>query len=209
MTPRSMTSQMLQVVSTALLVTRCMPRVAWQFWAYWKRCQLGAIWHRTGSRESRSPGLTSDVEAAVSDFARNGYCTYSDPTTIEAATRIKASIGGWFDASNLDENTVEYDGDLSLVPGIQELFQSAVRDIAERLYGCYFRVFFGKALRSQGVTAEPDGSFLWHADGGPSPCIHALVHLDDTDERNGATVLAPKGVSRRLLVKSVAGWQNL
>jgi hypothetical protein len=148
------------------------------------------------------------TETAVREFRRLGFCTYADDETRAAASDVKQVLAPWFDAQVQSGNYLEFNGALWDVPGVERLFGSGINDVVEGIFGCPYRVFFAKALRSRAVTDEPDGSFLWHADGGPSTCVHIMLYLDDTDERNGAIRFADVRSSRRLLRRSSLFWRE-
>ena len=199
-TGRKLASQCLNAVTVAALQTRCRPRSAWSFWWYWKRCQIGRA--RVGT------ALSSEVVDAIGHFRNHGFCTYADANSAKAAAAIKATMAPWFEAHQSPSNVCEFDGNLWDVPGVPELFGPCVQNLIRGVLGCEFHLFYGKAMRSRAATPEPDGSFLWHADGGPSTCIHLMLYLDDTDRGNGAIEFAAKSLNLELLLRSSLLWSS-
>jgi phytanoyl-CoA dioxygenase PhyH len=195
--------QGLLVASAAFFETRFPPYDALRFWQFWRKCR--GAW-RPAVR------LRPEVASAVAHFRRHRFGVYRDEQTAGSAREIKRVLGPWFDERSAGSYLLVYDGEPGDLPGVRELFAGRLRDLVETLLGSNFSIFYGVAHRSVAQSKPPESGYtssLWHADGSPPSCLTVMLYLDDTDEENGAIEFGPRGLSRRVLVKSVSRWRSL
>lgn len=193
------------LASVAFFETRFPPFDSLRFWRFWREC-------RRAGRTGRGRRGSDAVRDAAREFRRNRFCIYRDPHTVEKARQIKAVLGPWFDERSAGSYLLAYDGELSEVPGVKELFAGGVRDLLETLMGSNMTIFYGIAHRSVAQSRPPESGYsssMWHADGTPPSCFTVMLYLDDTDEANGAIEFGPRDLSRRILLKSVSSWKSL
>jgi hypothetical protein len=138
--------------------------------------------------------LPAAVQAAVDRFAVEGYAAFrTDETEAIAAAlleRVKqeeaAGLPVWDDQGRyaLDDPLRRFQDAIRLFSGSVGLFLNGV-------YGTHFKLHSGVLLKSSRTAAEPEGSQLWHADGGPGTCINVMVTLSETTPQNGAMKCLP------------------
>lgn len=128
--------------------------------------------------------------AAGRRFADDGYFVFDDPH----ARALAASLGAQILASGrMSEGSPRvYQGDLFLdFPRIEELFRGEFGNALRAVFGCHFKIFYGKAEHAVRAHQEPRGSELWHTDGGPGTCVNLMYCLSPVNSRNGAMELLP------------------
>jgi hypothetical protein len=120
-------------------------------------------------------------------FQRKGFVTYWSEKTKEAANSILAKIQA-AEVSGTFSWAADYTFSRDVwheFPEIEQIFRSDLEPFFKSIYGCNVKIFFGRLFKSV-PSFKPEGSQLWHADGGPGTCINALFYLCETNSQNGA-----------------------
>ena len=86
-------------------------------------------------------------------------------------------------------------------PEVAQLLQGEVGALIERIFGSYFKVYYGVMYKSVDTGKPPIGSQLWHSDGGPGTCINLMFCLSETHEKNGAMEFIPWEASLEIFSK--------
>jgi len=139
--------------------------------------------------------LDSVMSEAVESFNRLGFHAFRSNLTSELAQSILLKIRHqeltglkvWDDDGRyqLGDPFIKFD-ELKL------LFDTCLRGFLEGIYGCGFSIYYSVIYKSTRVdNCPPQGSQLWHADGGPGTCINLMYCLSETTKQNGAMKCLP------------------
>lgn len=129
------------------------------------------------------------VDECIQDFHKNGYFFYHSDLTLKLAASIlkivrqeeKGGLPVWDDGHRYAHGDV-----FQKFPEVETLLKSDVGEILKGIFGANFKIFFGVMYKSIRTTDTPEGSQLWHADGGPGTCINMMFCLDELSPANGA-----------------------
>ena len=128
------------------------------------------------------------LQAAAARFAVDGFATYWSARNQELAQAMLAKIKAMEAAG-----TSIWDGDHVFTrdawlefPEIEDVFRAGLADFIESIYGSHLKVFYGKLYKAVRTSDRPEGSQLWHSDGGPGTCINVMFYLSEGTSSNGA-----------------------
>jgi hypothetical protein len=138
--------------------------------------------------------VTPEIEAAARQFNEKGFTSLWTPETGEIATSLMAKINDEQQKSEdvWDANGRHAVGDAYLrFPEMEEFLVGDLGDLYRAIYHAQFKIYYSLIYRSIHAAEEPDGSQLWHADGGPGTCINTLIYLTDVGPEHGALDCLP------------------
>lgn len=141
-----------------------------------------------------TPDLPDVLRTAVEQFERDGYATFRTPETAALAEALTAKIrqeeaagiAVWDgeDRYVLDDPFRRFEEPAALFAGPLGLFLNG-------LYRTHYKLHSGTIYRSQRRRDAPEGSQLWHGDGGPGTCVNIMFTLSETTAQNGAMKCLP------------------
>lgn len=158
--------------------SRMGPKLAAPFMKYLQKCRAAYT-----PRE-----VAPELKLAAARFAVDGFATYWSERNKELADSILAKVRD-LEASG----TSPWDADLVFTrdawrefPELEELFKAGLADFIESIYGANLKVFYAKLYKAVRSSPVPQGSQLWHSDGGPGTCINVMFYLSEGTRENGA-----------------------
>jgi hypothetical protein len=150
---------------------------------YLQRCQresggLRISWpeaHRHAAR-FRDDGFTSFWTPELEALARS----------VRDAIRKEEESGGapWDGLSHYPSFYIRF-------PQLRSLFEGQVGDFIRAANGSHFKIYYGVLLKSVFSGSDPEGSQLWHWDGGPGTCMNLMFYLQDVEPQDGAMECLP------------------
>ena len=140
-----------------------------------------SVCHKTGD--------AGNISRAAMDYKKNGWASFTNAALKEKASiifqRLKAEKTKIWDANG----SYIYGDIWQEYPEIESAFKSGIKQFVEQSFNSQFKIFYGKMFRSSAQAKKPEGSQLWHADGGPGTCMNLMFCISDVDEGNGAMEL--------------------
>ncbi len=122
-------------------------------------------------------------------FLREGWASFITPQTEKIATEILSIIKSEeMDNVNIWGPDNRYiHGDIwQKFPQLESVFRMEIGDFLRGVFRTHYKIFFGLAYRSKRlIEDQPQGSQLWHADGGPGTCINLMFCLTPSKVTNG------------------------
>ncbi len=177
-------------------------------------------YHQRCCHKYKSLKPLNNIQKYIDQYNESGFFSYHDEET-EALSRSiynKLKEDGFVDAvipidMNESDNRYSvnrarqmstYSKDAYLeFPEIEVFFKGVVGDIVRGILGCNFDIFYSRIHKSSNFMGDkPEGSQLWHTDGGPSNCIILFLHLTDVGEHNGSTEIIPWKITKKILRKT-------
>lgn len=143
------------------------------------------------------------IESAAEQFRRDGYCIYRPPEGPALAGAIVARIREQ-EAKSGEAVWTDWDryqgGDVyQTFPEVDQLWRGSAGRLLRGIYKAHFKIFYSTIYRSLRRKEDPDGSQLWHADGGPGTCVITMFTLSEVGPRNGGISFVPWDASRRIM----------
>ncbi|MBO8230550.1 MAG: hypothetical protein JJ841_004000 [Prochlorococcus marinus CUG1432] len=91
------------------------------------------------------------------------------------------------------------------------IFKNGIDEFIKSVFDSDYYIFYHSLYKSERLTKEksPQGSQLWHADGGPGNCINLMICHSHIDESNGSMKIIEWEESKNLLVKLHYDYKNL
>ena len=169
---------------------------------YHRRCQESFV----GSPRS------NELRPYIDSYLKNGFFTYFDSETEQLSQQVynKLEVEGFVDAKIKDEQC-QYKSGMShhmldypkesytAFPELEKIFRGKTGDIIRGIFGCNFKINFGRIHKSENAISDyPDGSQLWHSDGGPSTCMILFFHFSPVNENYGGTEILPWDISKQI-----------
>lgn len=153
---------------------------------YHYRCQSLAPANQT---------LSPLVTDAVNNFLTEGFAAFSTPENEVLAKSILhkirseevAGLALWDD----DYRYRLADPFCKFSEEFRELFRGALGAFLGGILKTNYSIFYSIIYKSIRVTDLPEGSQLWHSDGGPGTCINVMFCLTETTPENGAMKVLP------------------
>jgi len=143
------------------------------------------------------------AEEAASRYLGKGFTSYwgvdnraladSILTKVKAEEREFGEHGTWGGDSRYVRGDI-----FQKFPEVEALFRGQTGAMIERIFGAHFKIYYGVMYKSFRLQDAPEGSQLWHSDGGPGTCINVMFCLNETDKHNGAMEFVPWDISVRL-----------
>ena len=159
-------------------------RAGWRVGRKFNKYHIDAqnsVYHKTGD--------AGNISRAAMDYKKNGWASFTNAALNEKASiifqRLKAEKTKIWDANG----SYIYGDIWQEYPEIESAFKSGIKQFVEQSFNSQFKIFYGKMFRSSAQAKKPEGSQLWHADGGPGTCMNLMFCISDVDEGNGAMEL--------------------
>lgn len=159
--------------------------VASRFHNYWIKCRS----------ESEDVGCGGLVDASVEEYREHGITSWQNEESHLLAKVMVERIESAGAVEDIwDSETGRFNYELwKFFPQLKKLFSGRLGDFLRGIYGCPFKIWSGALYRSEWKARQPNGSQLWHWDGGPGTCINIMFGLSDIYPQNGAL----QGISRK------------
>lgn len=127
------------------------------------------------------------------NFKKEGWASFITPQTERIArdilSIIKSQEAGGFNIWGNDNRYI-FEDIWKIFPQLELLFRDEVGDFLHGVFGAHYKIFYGLAYRSKRLFEDlPQGSQLWHADGGPGTCINLMFCLTPSTKTNGTMEL--------------------
>lgn len=71
------------------------------------------------------------------------------------------------------------------IPSLRSVYRDHIRPVVQAIYGTDSKIFYARLYKSVRQSEEPEGSQLWHSDGGPGSCINVMFCLTHVNAANG------------------------
>ena len=153
------------------------------------------------------PTLVSPLSEAVNDFNETGFAAFSTAETTSLAKSLLAKIKTEESATQdiWDANGRYISGEpFSKFPEFVELFEGAIGTFICGVFSTRYAIHASALYKSVRKHDEPEGSQIWHADGGPGTCINVMFCLTETSKENGAMKCLPWKYSLEIFQKERA-----
>ncbi len=137
----------------------------------------------------------------ANNFKRNGFCSFSTLNSTIAANEILKKIKEE-ESSNkwLPDQSYDLNNFFTKFPKLKNLFENEIKDLINSIYNSNFSIFFGVLYKSENKGKPPEGSQIWHTDGGPGTCINLMFCLSEVNEKNGSMQCLPWNISKKILI---------
>jgi hypothetical protein len=134
-----------------------------------------------------------EVIRTAEQFASEGVAQIVHPVAKTVAHDLLAQIREEENqGKDIWDDSGRYSEDLLIrFPTTELLLREVVEPFLMQVYRTHYKIFYGMLYRSVGTTAPPDGSQLWHADGGPGTCIIVMLYLSEAEKPSGALECLP------------------
>jgi hypothetical protein len=154
------------------------------FTAYLERCR-----RHSPAAVSADPA----IKAAADTFNALGVTHIQTEASRELAQALLQKIAAEEQAGPIWDADGRYaNGDIfEKFEEIEDILRGDAGDLVRSIYGAHFKIFFGVLYRSVRDHDEPEGSQLWHADGGPGTCINLMYCLSPVSAKNGSMECLP------------------
>lgn len=128
---------------------------------------------------------------AAKKYLKTGACFFQDEVTIKIGklilNKIKNSNNKLNWNVNKKINKINLTSDvLKSFPELKELLERVVEPIANNIYKCNYKIFFGVMFKSKHFNNEAKGSALWHSDGAPGTCVNVMFYPNGVTKKQGA-----------------------
>jgi hypothetical protein len=153
-------------------------RLAAPFAAYLEKCRATYTPHP----------ISQQLIAAAERFSSDGFVAFWNEHNKSLADSILSKIKSMEAAGNCpwNDDYLFTRDPWQEFPEIEELFKSGLNDFMETLYGSHAKIFYAKLYKAVRTSSEPEGSQLWHSDGGPGTCTNVMFYLSEGTRENGA-----------------------
>ena len=134
------------------------------------------------------------------EFHGKGYSTFTNTNIEKECKKILKKLElhkkPW-DSNNIfiESATDNYRGELI------NIFKNGVDEFIKSTFQSDYYIFYHILYKSERLSKEivPQGSELWHADGGPGICMNLMICHSPIDELNGSMKIIPWRKSKKLL----------
>ncbi|MBW3057105.1 hypothetical protein CU311_06745 [Prochlorococcus marinus str. MU1402] len=91
------------------------------------------------------------------------------------------------------------------------IFNSGVNEFIQSAFDSDYYIFYHTLYKSNRLSKAkiPEGSQLWHADGGPGNCMNLMICHSHINEFNGSMKIFPWEISKKLLGNLSYGYKRL
>jgi len=144
------------------------------------------------------------------EFNNDGFSTFSNKN-IESECKsilkkLKSKNNPWD-----SENRFNKSASKVFKKEFISIFNNGVDEFIKLSFNSDYYIFYHTLYRSNRFSKEkiPQGSELWHADGGPGSCMNLMICHTHINESNGAMKIIPWRVSKKLLGKLAYGYKRL
>jgi len=154
------------------------PKLAAPFAAHYEACRTAYTPHP----------IDKQLSAAAERFSIDGFATYWSERNRVLADSMLGKIKALEAAGHCpwNDDYMFTRDPWQEFPEIEEIFKSELNDFVEAIYGSHAKIFYAKLYKSVRRSAEPEGSQLWHSDGGPGTCTNVMLYLSEGTKENGA-----------------------
>lgn len=144
-------------------------------------------------RNPVDPTNNPDILAAARSFDKAGVSSVQTEQSHQLAQSLLRKIKDEERGSQIWDSEGRYaNGDIfGKFEEIEEVLRGDAGDFIRAIYGANFKIFYGVLYRSVRDHDEPEGSQLWHADGGPGTCINFMYCLSSVSVKNGSMECLP------------------
>lgn len=151
--------------------------------------------HRCQSMAPVNQELCPLIADAVQHFNTEGFAAFSTPENEVIAKSIlrkirleeAAGLALWDD----DYRYRQADPFSKFSEEFRGLFHGTLGPFLNGVLKTNYVIFYSLIYKSIRVTDLPEGSQLWHMDGGPGTCINVMFCLTETSPENGAMKCLP------------------
>jgi len=145
-----------------------------------------------------------------SNYKKNGYVIFSNNEIKKSCEQI---------LNKLDNTRNNWDCYNSFIGSptdkfrneLIDIFRNGVDDFIKETFGSDYFIFYHVMYKSERFNNDqsPEGSQLWHADGGPGSCMNLMICHTPINKRNGAMKIINWEISKRLLTKVYFAYKQL
>ena len=157
-------------------------------------------------RNPVDPTDNPDILAAARSFDEAGVSSVQTEQSHQLAQSLLRKIKDEERGSQIWDSEGRYaNGDIfGKFEEIEEVLRGDAGDFIRAIYGANFKIFYGVLYRSVRDHDVPEGSQLWHADGGPGTCINFMYCLSPISAKNGSMECLPWSQSVDIYVRERA-----
>lgn len=148
--------------------------------------------------------LETPIKEAVAQFKDQGVAAFTTTETASLAqgvlAQIKAEENQGLEVWSEDDRYLLGDP-FQRFPQFQLLFAGVVGKFLNGILGTHYSIYYSIIYKSVRKAQQPEGSQLWHHDGGPGTCINLMFCLNETSAENGAMKSLPWDYSMEIVRK--------
>ena len=145
---------------------------------------------------------------AANKFNKLGYAVFSNDEIEKNNKIILKKISELSNAWN-QENNLDYSNIKELKNYFLEIFENGVDEFIKSAFNSDYKIFFHILYRSKNTNKQiPEGSSLWHADGGPGTCMNLMICHTPVNNLNGAMKIITWEKSKNLLSKTFYNYKK-
>lgn len=143
-------------------------------------------------------------------FNKDGFSTFTNNNISKECKTILAKIN----LSNNpwdSENRFNKSASKVFKKEFINIFNNGVDEFIKLAFNSDYYIFYHTLYRSNRLLKDkiPQGSELWHADGGPGNCMNLMICHSYINESNGAMKIFPWEISKKLLGNLSYGYKRL
>ncbi|MDZ4816278.1 MAG: hypothetical protein SGI71_08435 [Verrucomicrobiota bacterium] len=148
---------------------------------------------KTRERVAVPPVNNPGLQKAAAEFEEKGFAVYWDEKVETLATEIINIIQAEEQKGDqVWDQDFRYTSEIyRKFPQVEQLFTHALGPLLETIFQTHYKIFSGTIFKSEHLKDDPEGSQLWHSDGGPGTCVNTLIYLKDTRKEHGAMECLP------------------
>ena len=155
--------------------------------------------------------LNDSYKSESNDFNKNGYSVFNNKLITKNCSNILDEINEIKNPWDINNNFCYAPPSKIFKKQLINIFKNGVDDFIKLSFKSDYYIFYHKLYKSERLKQSqiPEGSELWHADGGPGSCMNLMICHTDIDENNGAMKIIPWQKSKLLLSKLFFDYKKL
>jgi len=132
-------------------------------------------------------------------FKNNGHITFTNKNieekSINILKKIKQKDSPWGKNGEYNFNSIN-----DFKEEFINIFENGIDDFLKETLKSDYQIFYNKVYRSirKKYDEKPEGSQLWHWDGGPTTCINLMICFTPVDSGNGSMRSISLPISKKI-----------
>lgn len=145
---------------------------------------------------------------SANKFNKSGYAVFSN---YEIEKNNQVILNKIYEIPNVwnEKNTLDYSNIKGLKNEFIKIFNNGVDEFIKSAFKSDYKIFYHILYRSKNTDEQiPEGSSLWHADGGPGICMNLMICHTPVNNFNGAMKVVSWNKSKNLLAKTFYNYKK-